>query len=442
MTVTMPPMNQPIRSLRRSSMAAGERLTRRGASPPPQTPQVPPRAQWRQELHVLHAWQASDPVHLAASREEASDGARRAVARIARRLIESPFSEDVNRTKWSGRAAVWSSRIRTYFVERCRRTTLNNMTAAAPTTPPTYSEKRKQWVACLSGDDRNSITRQIIPMIWNAAAFRVVNEARRLALTTDEGGVQLNGLMHGLINDCFFRSQLLAVRRLVDQGGLQGKRGTFSLRGLLDDMKVHLGLFTRQNICGAEDVPLDLEPVRRQYDEFVRAKVQSGECAWHVPQSLSWDSFERRHREIDALAGVDGSTRSGTDQLQVRVLDALLARLNECGEISIYVNKFIAHAATPESRAPYNVDDAGIALEKLWDAHEVLCRVTNTIEVFLLTGTSHGFLATPQYDLFRYIERPLVSAGGVKKLRKTWDAYDDETTTWQAWNVEDLLKAP
>lgn len=192
-------------------------------------------------------------------------------------------------------------------------------------------------------------------------------------------------------------------------------------------------------MCNAEGVPLDLEPVRQRYDEYVNTKLQSGERSWPLPPALSWHSFERRHREIDMLSGTNPSKRSGDDKLQVRILDALLAKLNRCDDISIYVNKFIAHAAIPESRAPFNIEDAAIALGELWEAHEVLCRVANTVDVFLLTGTNHGFLAAPQYDQFRYIERPLVPPESVTKLREAWDAYDKETGKWQLWTPDELL---
>ena len=44
---------------------------------------------------------------------------------------------------------------------------------------PTFSQKHAEWVACLDGSDRNSVMNQITRMIWDAAAFRVVNEAKR-----------------------------------------------------------------------------------------------------------------------------------------------------------------------------------------------------------------------------------------------------------------------
>jgi hypothetical protein len=48
-------------------------------------------------------------------------------------------------------------------------------------TPKTLVEKRAEWLTALVGEDRNSIRNQVKVMTWHAAAFRVVNEGRRLA---------------------------------------------------------------------------------------------------------------------------------------------------------------------------------------------------------------------------------------------------------------------
>ena len=100
---------------------------------------------------------------------------------------------------------------------------------------PEYSEfacKRDQWIEWLSGKDPHSITNQIIQMVWDAAVWRVINEARGLAPDAEEGGVQLNGDMHRLIDRTSFQSQAAAIRRLMDKSRVTGNRGVYSLYGL------------------------------------------------------------------------------------------------------------------------------------------------------------------------------------------------------------------
>lgn len=70
----------------------------------------------------------------------------------------------------------------------------------------TLPGKRKLWLEVLSGKDKHSVVHQITAMTWNAAAYQVVKEARRLAPADPEGGVQLNGMLHRLIDHGFFNT--------------------------------------------------------------------------------------------------------------------------------------------------------------------------------------------------------------------------------------------
>src|SRR5579864_3290937 len=100
-------------------------------------------------------------------------------------------------------------------------------------------------------------------MTWDVATYRVINEARRLAPTAPEGGVQLNGLVHSFLDRSFLCSQALVVRRLGDAEGLTGKKGVYSLIGLLKDMCNHYYLFTRESMLEAEAVPYKSEEPQR-----------------------------------------------------------------------------------------------------------------------------------------------------------------------------------
>ena len=80
-----------------------------------------------------------------------------------------------------------------------------------------FKAKREQWLEQLCGQDRHSVVNQISRMIWDAAAFRIINEARRYAENADDGGVKLNGMVHQLLNKGFLASQASAIRRLMDK---------------------------------------------------------------------------------------------------------------------------------------------------------------------------------------------------------------------------------
>lgn len=150
---------------------------------------------------------------------------------------------------------------------------------------PAFVEQRQLWIECFSGEDPNSVCKQLYQMIWNAAAYRIVNEARRLAPLAKEGGVQLNGMMHRLIDSCFWDSQVLAVRRLMDiypieeQESKKRDKSVFSLTGLLEDMEHHVHFLTRGNILAAEGLEYDADAVRRKEDAYCCEQIRPE--TWH-----------------------------------------------------------------------------------------------------------------------------------------------------------------
>ncbi|KKL48217.1 hypothetical protein LCGC14_2327700, partial [marine sediment metagenome] len=60
------------------------------------------------------------------------------------------------------------------------------------------------------------------------------------------------------------------------------------------------------------------------------------------------------HQFIDALAGIGHSDRSIDDLIRPEILKWLKQRLSDCKKIGEFVNKFLAHSATPESRSYRN----------------------------------------------------------------------------------------
>lgn len=301
----------------------------------------------------------------------------------------------------------------------------------------TFSDKREQWLEILSGKDRHSIIRQLTQMTWDAAAFRVVNEARRLAPPAPDGGVQVNGLVHSLLDRGFFISQMVAIRRLMDTYEIEGKRGVHSLTGLLDDMRAHRELFTREAVFAAEGLEYDYEPVRQKSREYDDEKLQAGERSWFTPPKLHWRRHENRHKDIDRLAGVNPENRQPGDTIRESVFDNLESRTKSAFEdMKTYVDKFIAHAATPASRELVQADKVKITLNHLWEAHQHLCEVASFVRICVLGDACSNLLPIPQYDQFKYIDRPLIEPPRVTELRKFWDKFEDECRGWRQWGLD------
>ncbi len=296
-----------------------------------------------------------------------------------------------------------------------------------------YKAKRSAWIEWLAGKDRHSITNQIKQMVWDAAVFRAINEARRLAPADDEEGVQLNGVMHELINRGFFVSQVAAIRRLMDR-----TKGTTSLYRLLGDMERKAGLFTRKHMLEAEGLAYDFEPIREAEYRYAQKQTAAGKESRDGPELLDWYLPAERHKQIDRLAGVAEAQRKPTDAIRRKPLASLKTKLNVCDEILDYVDNFIAHAASHGRRAHVNADELKIVLGQLWDAHEAICKVVHFVSLYLLGTDIPSFLAAPQFNQFQYIDRPLVSPENIQYLHQEWQRYKKETHDWTLWGLDEF----
>lgn len=302
-----------------------------------------------------------------------------------------------------------------------------------------FQAKREQWIECLSGDDQHSVTRQIWTILWNAAAFRVINEARRIAVPTDDGDIPLNGMMHKLINDGFFISQAVAIRRLTDTYPIGGAKGVYSLTGLLDDMKSSAFLMTREHLFAAEGLEYEYEHIKQAAVQYCVDQARAGKTAYFFPEHLAWERHEDRHGAIDTLAGVQPENRLQTDPVRPEVFDVLKKKIKDtCSNVSRHVNTFIAHAATPDSRGDVHPDEVAVTLGHLWDAHEAICKVVNFVSVHVLYGATYGGLPVPQYNQFKHIEKPLVAKQNVQQLVKVWQDYEHETQNWGLWSLDEF----
>lgn len=124
-------------------------------------------------------------------------------------------------------------------------------------------EKFKEWEKMLAGKDQHSIRNQIYDMIRDSAVFQCINESRKYAAKDDKGDIKQNKMIHYFINQSFFKTQLLSIRKLVDKDFnrvQQNKLCTvYSLYNLIEDMKKNSALLTRKNILTAHNLPYDYE---------------------------------------------------------------------------------------------------------------------------------------------------------------------------------------
>ncbi|MHC4510284.1 MAG: hypothetical protein ACYTAO_15245 [Planctomycetota bacterium] len=288
-------------------------------------------------------------------------------------------------------------------------------------------EKFSEWENMLLGNDRHSIRNQIYDMMWDSAVFQCINESRKYAAKDDKGNIRQNKMLHYFINQSFFKTQLLSIRRLADKDFDRVRKSksytVYSLYNLIEDMKKNSALFTRENILAVHGLPYDYEKAMAEFD--LNADYTKGPVM--VPQEICLS--EDIHLRMDSIAGIAPDKRSPNDLIPEDIVKQSGDKLANIDELCKYVDKYIAHAATPDSRKVIP-DEVERALGKVLNAHKVICETASYIGNKLLFCGFGVFLATPQFDQFEYLDEPVASRQTIEKLREIWDRYMTETEQW------------
>lgn len=297
--------------------------------------------------------------------------------------------------------------------------------------------KFKEWEEWLVGDDPHSIIKQISSMMWDSAVFQSINECRRYAPKNEKDEIELNGVVHRFIDKCFFETQALAIRRLLDKNVSSGKRSVISLYRLVDDIEKHSHLLTRESILAAHDYPYNYEQEKaRLTDEAIKNKPPEAKCVVMGQDYAKYSLSEAIHQYIDVLAGIDPSDRSPKDLIRPQIFKWLKQRLSDCEEICKFVDKFLAHPATPESRKYLKPNELDVTLGQILDAHKIICQTT--IFIGGRMGIRSGFpdVLTITQDQFVHFDKAWASEKTIEKLYDFWRKYDMQTRSWQQWEWE------
>ncbi len=102
-----------------------------------------------------------------------------------------------------------------------------------------YRGKRRLWLAWISHDEHHAIWTTLSSMVWTDAVFKTLTS---FALGNDDNALNNPLMMEALLNG-HVATQVLAIRRLMDNGGSD----IISLRRLVKDLQSNFHLFTREN---------------------------------------------------------------------------------------------------------------------------------------------------------------------------------------------------
>ncbi len=234
-----------------------------------------------------------------------------------------------------------------------------------------YRDKRRLWLSWISTDEHHAIWTVLSSMVWTDVAFKTLTNFA----VGDEANALNNHLMVEALFDGHVATQVLAIRRLVDDGNSD----IISLPRLIKDLRRNFSLLTRENYVCFDGLPYDYEAVRRA--RFMENSGSWGKGGiWVATEGPQGDATsELAHRQFDKLAGIEPAKRSREDRLPVFLLTTVEKWLGDSGadDLAKWSHAYLAHAGGPEARK--RIADLMVTANKITDAIKALARVTEAI---------------------------------------------------------------
>lgn len=290
-----------------------------------------------------------------------------------------------------------------------------------------FRAKRDEWCQWLEHDEHHAITKQIYAMLWSDAVFRLVNESSKHAGNVGGAFATQSGILAEALDRGYVAEQLIAFRRLLEPAARDPGQQVISLRRLIDDVKEHRGLVTREMYVCHDGLPFD---DHGGFDELPPPNAKGifcGSVETTGPKAFGMSNM--MHGQFDKLMDSPPSRRDRDDKIG----DCFFAKIDETLQLAPfqharrYANKLILHAADVGSRGARPIE--GMTLNKLWHCHRALLKVGNRISAAI--GCSNiGSVPTPQFNVLENWDAPFAPSVNFDEMLAKWDEENEQRELW------------
>ncbi len=295
-----------------------------------------------------------------------------------------------------------------------------------------FREKRSAWMDWLERDVHHNIWGQIHSMMWNDAAYRSLNEARRFA-SEENPSSAVNGMFGEFIDRGYVSTQVLDICKITDRSSNDPKKGVISLRRLLNNIRDHRHLLTRENFVSYDGLPYDYA-ASAQENIISLTREERGKVRWVSTTGPDGSgSSQRMHNAFDKLSGIAADKRTRTDIIHEDVFKTVESWFDApiLQKLRTHRNKFIAHAADERSRRVEPLDRFGLSLDEIAEAQRIVIRIATTIGSHILYDTALGSVVpTPQFNVFENLEMPVIPAANMEEIGDWWHRHERERDNW------------
>jgi hypothetical protein len=108
----------------------------------------------------------------------------------------------------------------------------------------------------------------------------------------------------------------------------------------------------------------------------------------------------------------------------------LVEKLGSFKIVTRYVDKYIAHAATPGSRQADNVNEDTVTWKHLWDAHRGIYEIAEFLAL-ILSGTDHAALVWKNPTMFEFWDE-------ISQIELAWEKFQGETEEWRLNGINQI----
>jgi hypothetical protein len=293
-----------------------------------------------------------------------------------------------------------------------------------------FRKMAASWHQLLHNDAEHSVLSQYSNMMWQDAAWRMANEARRYAF--DDGpSAAINPILGKLIDHGYAMGQIISLSRLLERSDPDHpKKAVVSIRRIVDEMYDNRALFTREIFVANDKIPYDWIPTQA-----------AAPNQWVEPTGANGSMMASlMHVKFDKLSGISSNNRSRTDQIPETIFQRLKDMLDDSvfDEIKNLRNKSVAHAADAYSRSQIANLRKSLKFSELEKAHHILTGVIQSVSMGLLFGYQVGTsVPREQPEAFEHFDKPFIDPSRKKEFYRFWCAHSEEREGW----LTDAFKA-
>ncbi len=295
-----------------------------------------------------------------------------------------------------------------------------------------FRTKYSEWIGWFDEDPHHNICDQIYSIMWNDAAYRAMNEARKFASEENPSAAR-NGMLGEFLDRGYISTQVLDLCKITDSPSPDAKKGVISLRRLVGDIQKNCLLLTRENYVCHDGLPYDYETVRRAYLAQLTSE-QLSRPHWAANTGPgAWDMSCRLHEMFDLLSGVAREKRTRHDLINSKVFEVIDKWMDApiLETLRVHRNKFIGHAADFNSRQLKPLSRLGLTLDELAEAQRIVIRVANAIGSYVLCHHGVGDpVPTAQFDVLENLEFPMLQKEHMSEMIDWWHDHGNERAAW------------